>query len=83
MNFDPLFDCKCGQCGEVWEERKPYSEPAGECPKCGSYDTRTLLGSSVLRKAKDPYDYLDGRIPDSKPIKSFANDRRRGGKDTT
>lgn len=79
----PLFDCKCGQCGEVWEERKAFTDPAGECPKCGSYDTRTLLGGSkVLQKAKDPYEYLNGPIPSSKPIKSFANDRRRGGKNT-
>ena len=80
----PLFDVKCDKCGHIWEEMKRYDEESQECSECGSNFTRTLppLFQTKLR-AKDPYEYLDGPIPDSKPIKSYANDRRRGGKDTT
>jgi hypothetical protein len=37
----------------------------------------------ILGFEKKPYDLLDGPIPGAKRIKSFANDRRKGGKDTT
>ena len=81
----PLFDCKCGACGHIWEEMKSYNTPACCCPECGSADTKTLMPLMKHHNlnTKDPYDYLNGPIPDPKPIKSFANDRREGGKDTT
>jgi len=80
----PLFDAKCEKCGHIWEVMQKWEEQVGECPLCESAFTKLLMPRmGPVHKAKDPYDYLDGRIPDSKPIKSFANDRRRGGKDTT
>ncbi len=83
MNYNkPLFDIRCKICDHTTEVRKTFEEPF-ECPRCGG-ETRTLLTAfKKLEKAKDPYDYIDGYHPDPKPVKSFANDRRRGGKDTT
>jgi putative FmdB family regulatory protein len=79
----PIFDCKCEKCATVWEVSKPYDEEAPECPSCGSNFTKTLMPLFQNKlKARDPYDYLNGPIPDSKPIKSFANDRRKGGRNT-
>lgn len=84
----PLYDFRCNKCKHEFEETLAYhqltSEGPPECPECGSYFTkRVWLKAPNSDKAKDPYDYLDGPIPDSKTIKSFANDKRKGGKDTT
>jgi putative FmdB family regulatory protein len=80
----PLWDVKCERCDNVFEERKDFADTAGDCPRCGSSFTHTLLSAGLrFNRAKDPYDLLDGRIPDAKKIKSFANDRRKGGKDVT
>jgi len=82
----PVYDAKCNKCEHVYEYRGPSHQAPGTCTACGSDDTRIVWLSGSFPNtdtAKDPYDYLHGRIPDSKPIKSFANDRRRGGKDTT
>lgn len=78
-----VFDAVCESCGLRWEEEGPYTDPACPCPECGSGFTKKILSKVNTPLTKDPYDYLDGRIPDSKPIKSFAHDRRKGGKDTT
>lgn len=81
-----VWDCRCNECGNDYEFRGPSYRSPGSCDVCGSDDTRIVWtrGSfPSIDTAKDPYDYLDGPIPDSKPIKSFANDRRKGGKDTT
>ena len=79
----PLWDEQCDKCQHVWEVRKNFNDPTSACPRCGSDFTHTLLSPGIpYLKAKDPYDLLDGRIP-SKPIKSYANDKRKGGKDTT
>lgn len=82
----PLYDARCNDCGETYEWSGPSYLAPGKCTHCGSDDTRIVWlpgGTPSIDRAKDPYDLLDGRIPDSKPIKSFANDRRKGGKDTT
>lgn len=38
-----------------------------------------------IDRAKDPFDLIgaSAKIPSAKAIKSFAHDRRKGGKDTT
>ena len=78
----PLYDCRCNKCRNEFEYMGPSHTAPGPCIKCNSDDTRIIWKTvPILDKAKDPYDYLDGPIPDSKPIKSFANDRRKGGKD--
>lgn len=81
----PTFDQKCDLCGHRWEVYKAW-EDLVDCPECGSHDTDTLMPRvQGLDKAKDPFDLvgMGQKIPDSKKTKSFANDRRRGGKDTT
>lgn len=77
----PLFDVKCDNCGKQWEQMKKWEDLA-QCPECGSINTTTLMPLMKHKRAKTP-DEMMGRIPDSKPVKSFANDRRRGGKDTS
>lgn len=83
----PLYDYRCEKCDHLWEQVVPASEVkdfAPECPECHSFFTNLVWTKvPVLDKAKDPYDYLHGYRPSSKPVKSFANDRRKGGKDTT
>ena len=77
-----FWDVRCERCDHVWEEHKEFSDPDPECPQCGSNFTHTMRSlGQLFVKAKDPYDYINGRIPDAKPIKSFAKDYRRGGKD--
>ncbi len=83
----PVFDVRCldPQCGEVTEVFKAFRD-AYPCPVCKHPHTKTLM--PLMRdqhKAKDPFDLVGpgARIPDSRPIKSFANDKRKGGKDTT
>lgn len=78
-----VWDIYCRRCAELWEAWLRNDEDLPDCPKCGSEDTKRFPGGLKSHKAKDPYDYLNGPIPDPKPIKSFANDRRKGGKDTT
>ena len=80
-----LYDGRCKECNHTYEWRGPSYLAPGECPACGSDDTKIVwLGQTPsIDRAKDPYEYLDGRIPESKPIKSFSNDKRKGGKDTT
>lgn len=77
------YDARCTQCGHDYEEKRHWSDPVSDCPLCGGIGVTIWKSVPILDKAKDPYDYLDGPIPDPKPIKSFANDRRKGGKDTT
>ena len=78
----PLFDIKCQnpECNHRAEVYKTFDAPE-ECSLCG-HDTVTLMPTvkGVHGFGKQPYDYLDGPVPDSKPIKSFSRDRRKGGK---
>ena len=81
-----VLDARCKDCDETYEYRGPSHLSPGTCPNCGSDDTKVvwLPGSTPhTSRVKDPYDYLHGPIPDPKPIKSFAKDHRKGGKDTT
>ena len=81
-----VLDARCKDCGTDYEYRGQSYLAPGSCPECGSDDTKVVWLSGSFPhtdSAKDPYDYLDGPIPDARPIKSFANDRRKGGKDTT
>lgn len=78
----PLFDVQCNNCGHVWEERKRFDDPA-RCPKCNMIWTTTMMPLMKHKKAKSVDDMLHDRPPDPKPVKSFAHDRRRGGRDTS
>lgn len=80
-----VWDARCKDCNETYEYRGPSFKAPGSCTHCGSDDTKIvwLRGFPSVDRAKDPYDLLNGPIPDGKPIKSFANDKRKGGKDTT
>lgn len=80
----PKYDGRCNDCGTDYEWEGPSYQAPGVCTECGSDNTRIVwLKAPHSTRVKSPYDLLDGHIPDSRPIKSFANDRRKGGKDTT
>jgi hypothetical protein len=57
-----LWDIECENCGNVWES---WAEGniAPNCPICDSAFTNLLPGGLHSDKAKDPYDYLDRRLP--------------------
>lgn len=80
----PVFDVRCEKCDVVVEVSKAYDEEH-LCTVC-STPTKTLMprmkGPS-WRVEQDPFDAVDKgmQLPDGKKIKSFANDRRKGGKD--
>jgi len=75
-----LYDFRCEQCDHMWEEKIPMYEFAPECVKCGSNFTHKIHTKLNTVKQYEAYDALDRTIPDTKKIKSFANDRRKGGK---
>jgi len=78
-----VYDARCNDCGFEFEEHRQAAHPVLPCPECRSKNTVTIWKSyPQYTRVKDPYDLLDGPIPSSKPIKSFAKDKRRGGKDT-
>lgn len=83
----PLYDYRCENCLNQWEQQYPSSAALNdtpECPECGSQFTKQVWSVfPSADRAKDPYDYLETYRPPGKAIKSFANDRRKGGKDTT
>lgn len=80
----PIYDQVCQQCDHEWEVLRRYDEVV-PCPKCGTTQVKTKISTPHVASSCDPFDYVGpgARIPDSKPIKSFANDKRKGGKDTT
>lgn len=81
----PLFDVRCEDCQHREEVSKAFHDPA-TCPECGSGNTKTLMPAvKGIDRAKDPFDQIGmgQKVPDPKSIKSFAHDRRKGGKDTT
>lgn len=79
----PKFDVRCNEegCGITFEKNAPYKEEV-QCPECYSSNTTTLMPGvkGIHGFGKQPYDYLDGPVPEPKKIKSFAHDRRKGGK---
>lgn len=77
------YDARCDSCGFKYEEIRKPNDPVSTCPMCNSSGHTIWTTVPILDKAKDPYDLISsGTIPDSKPIKSFAKDHRKGGKDT-
>ena len=80
-----VIDVKCDECLHVFEDTIPLvGVPVATCPCCGSGFTKRIPSTFKSGLAKDPYDYLDTfRDYSTKPIKSFAKDKRKGGKDTT
>lgn len=82
--YKPIFDVQCLDCQHVWEQRKLYGTEAC-CPECTSMNTKTLLTGFKYQRVKDPFDLVDKSmsLPPSKKVKSYGNDKRRGGKDTT
>lgn len=81
----PRFDIRCQRCNHEWAASKAFDAEIA-CPECGSIATTTLMPRvQGIDKAKDPFDLVHGgmSLPGSKKIKSYGNDRRKGGKDST
>ena len=78
----PIYDVKCNKCNLVYEVLEKYDSPPRKCKGCGTAFVLRLPSFPNFARQHDPYDALDRSIP-GKPIKSFGNDRRKGGKDTT
>lgn len=83
----PRFDVRCLEegCGHTWAQSKPFDEWV-QCPRCYSGNTKTLMPRvQGIDRAKDPFDLVrkDMSLPSSKKIKSYANDRRKAGRDST
>ena len=80
----PLFDVQCLDCQHIWEVRKDYGY-CSICPECGSTITKTLLTGFKYQRVKDPMDLVHKgmSLPSAKKVKSYGNDKRKGGKDTT
>jgi len=74
----PTFDQRCLECNHEWVVYKAYDDPA-TCPECRGTMTKTLMPRVRGSLSDNPTKV--GNV--DKPIKSFANDRRKGGKDTT
>jgi putative FmdB family regulatory protein len=79
----PLYDARCTKCEHEFEESRRWDEGVSSCPVCHSVARTIWKRVPILDKAKDPYDLIEcGTVPDPKPIKSFAKDHRKGGKNT-
>lgn len=80
----PLFDVQCMECDHRWEAYKAYEDKL-DCPECQGTITTTLLGCPRINLNRLPMDNIHKSmsLPGGKKIKSFGNDKRRGGKDTT
>ena len=57
------WDARCKKCGTLYEYVGKSEQAPGECPECDSDDTMIVWvsGFPAIDKAKDPYDYLDGK----------------------
>ena len=76
----PKFDVKCNVCDLVIEVTKDFHATLA-CEVCGNEMLTLMPGVKGIHGfGKQPYDYLDGPVPEPKKIKSFANDRRKGGR---
>ncbi len=80
----PFYDNQCPDCNTVWETLQRSGHKVPPCPRCGLEHGVRLLSVNTKRPhaAGNPYDALDTHR-DHQVIKSFAHDRRVGGKDTT
>lgn len=79
----PLYDERCDSCGHTAERRRAWRDQLLPCDDCGGICTVVWLTTPKFNEDRDVYDMLDGPLPDSRPIKSFAHDRRKGGKDVS
>ena len=65
----PKYDARCNDCGTTYEWEGPSHKAPGICTHCSSDNTRIVwLKFPHSERSKDPYDMLDGPIPDSKRI---------------
>lgn len=80
----PFFDYQCENCGHKWEWLGSYNERPAQCPNCNAYKIVRLpsINTKPVYKEGNVYDQLEKGLP-GVSIKSFANDKRKGGKDTT
>ena len=81
----PRFDLRCLVCQHTWVASKAF-DAVDQCPECQSMDTKTLMPRvQGIDRAKDPFDLvgMGQKVASPKKIKSFGNDKRKGGKDTT
>jgi len=77
----PIFDLRCLEegCNHQWAASKAFNESI-LCPICYSGNTKTLMP----RVQGLPLEQDATRVGNiDKKIKSFAHDRRKGGKDTS
>ena len=64
----PKYDARCFDCGNTYEEIRKALDSVSPCPECGGKGRTVWLSTPTVDRAKDPYDYLDGRIPSAKRI---------------
>lgn len=50
----PLLDCKCEDCGEVYEYSKFRSDDFPSCPKCQSTKYEKLISKGTSAQFKGP-----------------------------
>jgi len=76
----PYFDYHCNVCCHEWEWLGKWADRPPLCEKCKALNIERLPSypSKVQHREGEILPSLTGR-----PVKSFANDRRKGGKDTT
>ncbi len=77
----PMLSTRCLGCGHDWTTILKIEDWPQPCPECESNRTVILPSypSKQIHKEGDPM--KQGNI--DPPIKSYAKDRRKGGKDTT
>ena len=68
----PLYDYKCGACGEVFEILTSLAERDAKavCPACGGHDTARLYGSVTLagkRTSMNPGNFVRPHGPVTPP----------------
>lgn len=51
----PLYDYKCGQCGEFELEQSMLDKPLTTCPKCGQPIRRLFSASGIMFKGSGFY----------------------------
>jgi putative FmdB family regulatory protein len=81
----PIYEYQCPKCNQLWDVLCRFEDQPPSCPSCGNPKTTRKISppKGIHGGDYNPFDALSRSIPDGKRIKSFANDRRKGGKDTT